>query len=267
MNHLLRPLAPVTDRGWQLLDDEARSRLGTALAGRKLVDFSGPHGFEHSSLNLGRIGEPLDGPIDGVEARLRQVLPLAEIRVPFVVSRAALLDAERGATDIDLHDLDRAAHQIALAENTAVFHGWEPAGIVGASTASAHDAVALGDDFTHYPVAVARAVAVLRGSGVDGPYGLALGPKHYNGVVETAETGGHLLIDHLRSIIGGPVVWAPGVEGGALLSLRGNDFFFVSGEDLTIGYDNHDLQSVMLYIEETFTFHVASPDAVVALTA
>ncbi|MGC8626994.1 MAG: family 1 encapsulin nanocompartment shell protein [Acidimicrobiales bacterium] len=267
MNHLLRSLAPITDRGWQLLDDEARSRLTPALAGRKLVDFSGPHGYGHSSLNLGHIGEPLASPVEGVEARLRRVLPLVEIRVPFVVQRDGLLDAERGAVDVDLHDLDRAAHQVALAENVAVFHGWEPAGIVGAATASAHEAVALGDDFTHYPVAVARAVAAMRECGVDGPYGLALGPKHYNGVVETAETGGHLLIDHLRSIIGGPVVWAPGADGGVLMSLRGHDFLFVSGEDLSIGYDHHDSQSVTLYIEETFAFQVVSPDAAVALTA
>ena len=177
MNHLLRSLAPVTDRGWDLLDDEARSRLRTALAARKLVGFSGPHGFDHSSLNLGRVGVALDPPVEGVEARLRRVLPLAEVRVPFVVSRATLLDAERGATDIDLDDLDRAAHQTALVENIAVFHGWEAAGIVGATSASAHDAVPLGDNFVHYPVAVTRAVAVLRAAGVDGPYGLALGAR------------------------------------------------------------------------------------------
>ena len=54
MNHLLRSHAPISEAGWELLDDEARERLEPALAARKLVDFSGPHGWEHSATNLGR---------------------------------------------------------------------------------------------------------------------------------------------------------------------------------------------------------------------
>ena len=58
MNHLLRERAPITEQGWEELDSEARERLEPALAGRKLVDFSGPHGWDYSATNLGRI-EPL----------------------------------------------------------------------------------------------------------------------------------------------------------------------------------------------------------------
>jgi uncharacterized linocin/CFP29 family protein len=55
MNHLLRSNAPISDGGWELLDREARERLAPALAARKLVDFSGPLGWEHSATNL-RLG-------------------------------------------------------------------------------------------------------------------------------------------------------------------------------------------------------------------
>jgi uncharacterized linocin/CFP29 family protein len=267
MSHLLRSLAPITAPGWSLLDDEARSRLRLGLAARKLVDFSGPHGFDHSSLNLGRVGAAVDSGIGGVEARLRQVLALAEIKVPFTVSRSVLLDAERGASDLDLDDLDKAARKVATVENVAVLHGWSAAGIVGATEASVHEPVALGSEFADYPLAVGRATELLRAAGIDGPYGLALGPDAYTGVVETAERGGHLLLDHLRTILGGPVAWAPGVRGGVVLSLRGGDFVLDCGEDLSIGYDHHDAETVALYLEETFTFQVTSPDAAVALTA
>jgi uncharacterized linocin/CFP29 family protein len=54
MNHLLRELAPITDRSWELLEEEARRQLVASLAARKLVDFSGPHGWQHSATNLGR---------------------------------------------------------------------------------------------------------------------------------------------------------------------------------------------------------------------
>jgi uncharacterized linocin/CFP29 family protein len=86
-------------------------------------------------------------------------------------------------------------------------------------------------------------------------------------VVETAEHGGYPLFDHLAKILDGPIVWAPGVEGAVVVSLRGGDFHFAIGQDLSIGYDSHDADVVRLYLEESFTFHVATPEAAVALTA
>ena len=44
-----------------------------------------------------------------------------------------------------------------------------------------------------------------------------------------------------------------------MLSLRGGDFLFESGQDLSIGYDGHDGDVVRLYLEESFSFHVATP--------
>ena len=61
MDHLLRSIAPISDAGWELLDREARERLTPALAARRLVDFSGPHGWQHSATNLGRVdGDPVE---------------------------------------------------------------------------------------------------------------------------------------------------------------------------------------------------------------
>jgi uncharacterized linocin/CFP29 family protein len=51
-----------------------------------------------------------------------------------------------------------------------------------------------------------------------------------------------------------------------VLSLRGGDFLFESGQDLSVGYDSHDAQIVRLYLEESFSFRVATPEAAVALT-
>ena len=85
-------------------------------------------------------------------------------------------------------------------------------------------------------------------------------------MVETAEHGGYPLLDHLAQILGGPIVWAPGVEGAVVVSLRGGDFLFESGQDLSIGYDSHDADVVRLYLEESFSFHVATPEAAVVLT-
>jgi uncharacterized linocin/CFP29 family protein len=193
------------------------------------------------------------------------VLPLVELRAPFAVSRSELRDADRGAEDVDFGALDTAARRMAVAENTAVFHGWKAAGIAGIAEASTHDPIALGDDCARYPRHVAKAVEALLAAGIDGPYGLALGRVAYTNVLETSEAGGYPLLEHLREILGGPLVWAPGVEGALVLSLRGGDFIFDCGEDLAVGYDSHDAEAVQLYLEETFSFRVATPEAAVAL--
>ena len=265
MNHLLREVAPVTDRGWEVLDDEARRQLAPSLAARRLVDFAGPFGWERSATNLGRV-EPVPGPAgDGIEARRRQVLEFVEARAPFSVARAELEAADRGAEDVDLDELDAAAQRIALLENTAVFHGWEQAGVTGIAPASPHAPITMGDDMKTCPTHVARAVEVLLSNGIEGPYGLALGPDVYRRVIETTEHGGYPLFDHLRKILEGPLVWAPGVDGGVVLSLRGGDFLFECGQDLAIGYQAHDADAVRLYLVETFSFRVATPEAAVAL--
>ncbi|MGZ4202916.1 MAG: family 1 encapsulin nanocompartment shell protein, partial [Thermoleophilaceae bacterium] len=224
MNHLLREQAPITAAAWGQIDEEARERLAPALAARKLVDFSGPHGWEHSSTSLGRVEAIGDAPADGLEARQRRVLPLVELRAPFSLAIEELLDADRGAEDVDFDALDDAAHRIAMAENRAVFHGWPAAAIDGIAESSTLEAIPLGDDCARYPRHVAKAVEMLLTAGIDGPYGLALGPDPYTRVLETGEHGGYPLLDHLRKIIDGPLVWAPGVEGALVLSLRGGDF-------------------------------------------
>ena len=259
MNHLLRELAPITDRGWDLIEEEARRQLETSFAARKLVDFSGPHGWEHSASNLGRV-EPAGGTAqDGIETVRRRVLPLVESRAPFSIAREELAAADRGAEDPDLDALGEAARRLAVAENRAVFDE-----IVAASP---HDAITLSGDLTTCPTHVAEAVELLLRSGVGGPYGAALGPDVYRGVIETTEHGGYPLFEHLRKILEGPLVWAPGVEGGVVLSLRGGDFLFDCGEDVAIGYESHDGEAVRLYLVESFSFRAATPEAAVALSA
>jgi uncharacterized linocin/CFP29 family protein len=264
-DHLLRDHAPISDDGWKLIDEEARDRLTPGLAARRLVDFAGPLGWEHSATNLGRIEAVDVSPLGQVDGRRRRVLPLVELRVPFAVSREELRAGDRGAEDVDFDDLDDAAQRMVVAENTAVFHGWSEAGIDGVIAASPHEAIPCGDQIERYPSHVARAVETLLRNGVSGPYGLALGREEYTRVIETAEHGGYPLFDHLRKILGGPIVWAPGVQGGVAISLRGGDFLFESGQDLAVGYDAHDAEKVSLYLEQSFSFRVAGPEAAVAI--
>lgn len=268
-DHLLRSYAPIPATGWQQIDEEATTRLTPRLAARRLVDWSGPHGWTHSATNLGRTA-PVATPPPGTKsetmlARQRRVLPLSEIRVGFTVPCSGLQDAARGAIDVDYADLDRATYDAALIENRAVFHGWPDAGIIGITESSAHPPVSLGSGAETYPHAVARAVETLRQAGIAGPYALAIGPEGYVRIAETSN-GGQPLQQHLKQILGGEVVWAPGLDGAVVLSTRGDDFILDVGQDFAVGYTSHDAELVTLYLEESFTFRVAEPDAAITLT-
>lgn len=265
MNHLLRERAPITDAGWEMIDEEARARLLPGLAARRLVDFSGPHGWELSATNIGRVERADVSDVKGVEAHRRLVLPLLELRARFSLSREELRAGDRGSEDVDFEQLDAAAQRLVEAENIAVFHAWPKAGVDGITGSSPHKPIVRGTDFDAYPAHLARAVSLLLRNGIAGPYALALGREDYTSVVETAEHGGYPLLEHLHKIVDGPIVWAPGVKGAVVLSMRGGDFAFQSGQDLAVGYETHDVETVTLYLEESYSFRVLTPEAGVAI--
>ena len=265
MNHLLRELAPISTAGWREIEKEATRTLKTTLAARRLVDFVGPQGWTASAVGIGR-SESIAAPTDrgGIRARLRKVLPLVELRVPFEMSCEDLDDAERGAKDVDTDPVIAAARAIAIAEDRAVFHGFAAAGIRGICEAQDKASVPIGDDYELFPGVVTTALNRLRDEGVDGPYAIALGEECWRGLTSTTH-GGYPVMEHIRHLVDGPLVWAPGLDGSLVLSTRGDDFQLTVGEDFSIGYLGHDHDKVRLYIEETFTFWLLSPQAAIPL--
>ncbi|MEO8601462.1 MAG: family 1 encapsulin nanocompartment shell protein [bacterium] len=265
MNNLRRELAPISVPAWQAIDTEARRVLKLELAGRKVVDLKGPLGPEHAAVNTGRITPLKGGPVAGVTAARREVLPMVQLIGEFELSRAELDAVERGAEDPDLGALVQGASRIAQAEDTAVFYGYAAGGIRGMAEASPHAALPIADDYNTYPKTVAEALRLLRVAGVDGPYALALGPRCYTGLMQSTGDGGYPALQVVKRIVEGPIIWAPAVDGAIVLSTRGDDFELTVGRDLSIGYRSHSETTVKLYFTETMTFRVLTPEAAVAL--
>ena len=264
MNDLLRDQAPISAAAWKEIDAEATRTLKVLLAARQLVDFVGPLGWNSSAVSTGRTEKiaPLQ---EGAAARLRIVQPMVEIRIPFELQREELEAIGRGASDADLDPVRNAARAAAIAEDRAIFQGYTAAGIEGMFAASAAQQLTIPDAYEAYPDIVAEATHRLRSEGVSGPYGIALGPRCYTGLTRSTSRG-YPIIDHVRELIDGPIVWAPAADGAILLSLRGGDFELSVGQDFSIGYLDHTSTSVLLYLQETFTFRVLSPEAAVPLT-
>jgi uncharacterized linocin/CFP29 family protein len=264
MNQLLRELAPITAQAWALIEEEAKRTLKLKLAARKLVDFSGPLGWQASAVNAGRVRNLDQRIADGVEGRLRTVQPLLELRIPFELRRDELEAAGRGAEDAVVDPVRDAAGAAAIAEDRAVFNGFAAAGIRGIVEEAAQAKLTLTDDYQAYPGVVAEAVNKLHMAGVEGPYAIALGPRCYTGLTKTTH-GGYPVMEHVRRLLDGPIVWAPAVDGAVVLSTRGGDFELTVGQDFSIGYLEHTASAVRLYLQESFTFRVLAAEAAVPL--
>jgi uncharacterized linocin/CFP29 family protein len=264
MNDLRRGLAPIPAEAWSEIDVEAKRTLETYLAGRKLVDFDGPQGWTLGAVPTGRTRRLDHGAVDGVEARLREVQPLVELRVVVALPREEVDALSRGAPEPDLGPIVDGARRLARAEDRIVFEGYEAAGIAGlAATAQRRFTVAGGDDL---PRALSEALEALHEAGVGGPYAVALGPRWYTELAKMPGPDRYPLLDHVRHLIDGPIVWAPSVAGGVLLSTRGHDFHLTVGRDISIGYLDHDATAVRLYFEESLTFRVLTREAAVTLS-
>jgi uncharacterized linocin/CFP29 family protein len=263
MNNLHRELAPISEKAWAQIEEEASRTLKRHLAARRVVDVQGPKGLEFPAVGTGHIRQ-IETPGDGIQAAEREVKALVELRVPFERTRQAIDDVERGATDSDWSSVKDAARKIAFAEDHAVFDGCAAAAIQGIRQGSSNPALTLPSNVRGYPGAVAQAVSQLRLAGVNGPYALLLGADPYT-ALDGGSDEGYPVLQHIRRLVEGEVVWAPGIEGGFVLTTRGGDFELDIGQDISIGYLRHSNTMVELYFQETFTFRLLTTEAAVAL--
>jgi uncharacterized linocin/CFP29 family protein len=255
-----RGRAPIAPEVWSTLEADVKEALEQHFVGRRVVDFDGPHGLAHAALNLGSLERRDVG--EGTLAGLRAVLPLLEVRVPFELSRAALDARERGAPDLEDDAALAAAQKLAELEDRAIFYGLEPAQIRGQLAASSHPRIPLGGDGASIIDSVTQALLVLDQALVKGPYAVVLGDTAYRRLASAPE---YPPLRQLRELVGGRVLHSRVLRGGVVVSMRGGDYQLTVGQDAAIGYRSHDAENVALYLVQSFTFHVMSPEAIVGL--
>ncbi len=263
MNNLHRELAPISDAAWAQIEEEAARTFKRYLAGRRVVDVQGPAGTGLSAVGTGHL-QTIAPSKEGILARQREVKALVELRFPFDLDRQAIDDVERGANDSDWQPVKDAARQIAFAEDSAIFDGYNAAGIEGIREGTSNPKMSLPSDVRQYPDAIAQALSQLRLAGVNGPYTALLGAEAYTLLAETVDHG-YPVLDHVKRLVDDKIVWAPAIEGAFVLTTRGGDFDLHIGQDLSIGYLSHTDEKVRLYLQETFTFLLLTTEASVAI--
>jgi uncharacterized linocin/CFP29 family protein len=263
MNNLHRELAPISAAAWSQIEDEVARTFKRLVAGRRVVDVTGPGGADLAGVGTGHTNG-IEAPLEGIRARQREVKPLVELRVPFALSRDAIDDVERGADDSDWQPAKDAAMRLAFAEDRAIFDGYRAAQITGMREGTSNPVLPLPADAAGYPAAIAKALEELRLQGVDGPYTVLLGSDAYTAVSE-ANDQGYPVLEHIRRFVSGEIISTPAIAGGCVLSTRGGDFVLHLGQDVSIGYLSHDDQTVHLYLQESFTFLMLTTEACVAV--
>src|SRR5271156_5061291 len=263
MNNLHRELAPISDAAWAEIEEEASRTLKRYLAGRRAVDVQGPGGVALPAIGTGHLRD-IKASGDGIVAHQREVNALVELRVPFDLSRQQIDDVERGANVSDWQPAKDAAQRLAFAEDRAIFDGYAAGGIGGIREGTSNPVKALPADVRAYPDAIAHALSQLRLVGVNGPYSVLLGADAYTGLSETSDHG-YPVLDHIKRLVDGEIIWAPAIAGAFVLTTRGGDFGLYIGQDVSIGYLTHTEAVVRLYLQETFTFLLLTTEAAVAL--
>ena len=246
MNHLLRRVAPRSPRpAGSLLDDEAtraphaqprRPQARRLLRAPRL-------GALRRRTSAASTSSPTARSTASARSQ-RRVLPLVELRVAFA-SHAPSCATPTGAPPTSTsHVSTRPRSGSRAAENVAVFHGCEAAGIAGIAEASPHDADRAQRRLRRVSRATSpRRVEALLAAGVDGPYGLALGPEalHRRASRRPSTAATRSSTTSARSSAARSS-GRPASTARVVLSLRGGDFLFESGQDLSIGYDSHDAE-------------------------
>ena len=261
---LKRNLAPLTQKAWAAIDEQAARILKGHLSARKVVDIVGPLGWEAAALNLGTCGAPGKEVVKGVRWAPRKVLPLLEVQSSFVVDAAAMDEIDRGRPDPDLAAVDEAARAAALFEETVVYHGLADAGVDGILTSAGGQSIVAGPSASEMVEAIEQAMLTIQTNGIGGPYSLVLGTAPYQRLMSVTDSG-YPLPKRVRELLGGDVHWSPAVEGGLLLSRRGGDYELTLGQDLSIGYLGHKDGHVTLCVTESFAFRVLDPAAAAGL--
>lgn len=266
MDYLRRNAAPLSDRVWKALDEAVAQAARHVLAGRRVVTFDGPRGWDHVAARLGSM-TPCRGSEGTAVVCVPEVVLLSEVRVDFSLPWSSIEVFERGAPVLDTGVAETAARELALAEDRLLFYG-DPVG-AGFLTAKesprvkAHDWGRPGQPLADF----VRAIETLDGLGIAGPYEAVLPPARYYAYLQAVDENGFPIARQIGSLLAGVHRATAVKDAGAVFSTRGGDFVITVGGDLGAGYRLHDREAVHLFCMETIAPQTVTPEAVCLLEA
>ena len=210
VNHLFRELAPITAAGWAAIEEEAEpdaAHLSRRPQAGRLLRAARLGGLRRSTSAGSRRSSPRT-PTSALRcarsSRSSSCAPTSRSRAPSSTRSSG------AASHPDLDPVRDAAVRLAEAEDKAIFHGFGAAGIQGLSEASEH---ARGLD----PRRLRGLPAAGRQGGRArcGPRASTVRTRSRSARAATPAwsrrpQGGYPVLNHIRMILDGPIIWAPG---------------------------------------------------------
>src|SRR5688572_3426454 len=124
MEWLRRHAVALSEKVWKEIDELAAAMFKQTVVARRIVDFDGPRGWNHVATQLGTFkpAEPRPS-LSKVRFSVPDVMLLTEIRAEFTLSWAHIDVFERVGPTLEGGDIEDAAREMALAEDSLVFLG------------------------------------------------------------------------------------------------------------------------------------------------
>ena len=179
------------------------------------------------------------------------MLPLIETRSSFSLDLWELDNAARGAKDLNLDVMDKAAFNIGEFEEKIIYNGFPKANVTGLKEVNKDKPYKYPEKIENLPETIS-------------PYSLVLSTDRWEKL--SSFVNGYPLKKVIKDLIKGNIILAPAIDDAYLVSTRGGDFRLTVGQDLSIGYQSHDHKNVNLYFMESFTFQIIEPAAALKLS-
>jgi uncharacterized linocin/CFP29 family protein len=229
------------------------------LTARRFLDFEGPLGGGLSAL---QVGDRVRHPQHGAEISARRSLSVPEIDDTFTIAIADIEATMQHGFPLDLKSAERAAENVALAEEHVVYYGVPELGIAGLASHAGVSRLPLANWSTPEQ-AVDNLIAAadrLDAAGARGPLALVLAPTLYNALFRKYEGSDVLALDHIRRLADGGIFKAHALDDCALLTSP-DVGPLVSGNDLHVRYLETTRHSLHFVVSESIVLRLDEPTA------
>lgn len=262
---LHRDDAPFDEKVWKLIDDVVVGAAKSQMAARRFLSIEGPYG-----LGLKQVPGPdvVVEDSEGAAVAVSPSMPVMDIRRVFTIPARDIAAFEESGMLLRMDTAAQAAIVCARKEDELLLTGSKTLGVEGLLTAKGTQSLEL-QSWSKVGTAaddIIKGVTMLDDGGFRGPYVLALSPKLYNLLHRRYRQGNMTEMDHLKSIVGGGVVKAPGMGSPGVLLASGKQFTsIVLGQDLMTGFIGPSDSGYEFLISESLALRLAQPKAICIL--
>ncbi len=272
MRYLPREDAPFSESVWTRIDEAVVGAARSQLAGRRLLEITGPLGLGVRTVEQGERAVAGEAKFGSGKAELSapnmQAIPM--IHTAFTIPIRDIAAAEERGAQLELREAVEAAVAAAHLEDSLIFEGHKELGIPGLMNTPGSASAKTGDWSNVGQAAedLIAAVSKLDANGFPGPYAAALAPALYNALFLLYPQGNLTQLDHVRQLITAGLVKAPALKSGGVVLAAGRAFAtIVLGQDLTPAYVGPAGDQYEFVIMESLTPRIFVPQAVCVLQA